>query len=224
MRQAGFEPALCSSEGAASYRLGYWRRGREEMDGARTTTGPGTSRLQGGCSDRLSYTGKRRARGVLPCRARHRRAGPEISPGAGCVSRTRDIRVTRAALCRLSCRRKWTKGQRRRFRNQATLQQGLPLRAERAPLANSGRSRCQTAKLPRSPKRCVSTQRKSYARNFHADRVTRAASPSIAATPIRARPNADDARGVKAKPCVRELCRAIRSLLPVRRRGWPAAG
>ena len=37
-------------------------------------------------------------------------------------------------------------GQRRRSGIEATLLQGLPLRAERAPLANSGRSRCQTAK------------------------------------------------------------------------------
>jgi hypothetical protein len=40
-----------------------------------------------------------------------------------------------------------TNGQRRRLQTKATLQQGLP-RSKRgaAPLANSGRSRCQTAK------------------------------------------------------------------------------
>jgi hypothetical protein len=30
--------------------------------------------------------------------------------------------------------------------NEATLQQGIPLHAKRTPLANSGRSQCQTAK------------------------------------------------------------------------------
>jgi hypothetical protein len=81
------------------------------------------------------------------------------------------FRVTRAALYQVQpSRRKLKNGQRRRFaKTKATLQQGLP-RSKRgaAPLANSGRSRCQTAKLvhlrmfedvrSRSLKRHVSAQ------------------------------------------------------------------
>jgi hypothetical protein len=47
-------------------------------------------------------------------------------------------------------------------------------------------------------------RRTSNARNLHAGRVTRAASPPIADTCLHGRPNADDARRVKAKTFVLE--------------------
>jgi hypothetical protein len=47
-------------------------------------------------------------------------------------------------------------------------------------------------------------RRQSYARNLHADRVTRAASPSLAATRARAHPGAESARGMTAKTFVLE--------------------
>jgi hypothetical protein len=104
-------------------------------------------------------------------------------------------------------------------RSKATLQQRRALRARcAAPLANSGRSRCQTAKLPRSPKRRVSTPTVVCTQPSrgprHARRVTIARRhPRACASGRRKR-----ARHDGENLCVRELCRAIRSLLPARRR------
>jgi hypothetical protein len=70
------------------------------------------------------------------------------SNGAGCVSRTRMFRVTRAALYLVQpSRRKLTNGQRRRSAKRMR-PCNRDYRSERnaAPLANSGRSRCQTTK------------------------------------------------------------------------------
>jgi hypothetical protein len=94
---------------------------------------PGTSRLQGGCSDRRSYAGKRRARGVLPLRARHRRAGPKnIAMCRLRESNTRPPRYEGGALPSELSRRKIDKWPAAALpQSKATLQQGLPLRAKR---------------------------------------------------------------------------------------------
>ena len=92
--------------------------------------------------------------------------------GAGCVSRTRMFRFTRAVLYLVQpSRRKLTNGQRRRLtKRKRPCNRDYRFEQSAAPLANSGRSRCQTAKhsvlrlrmsadmRSRSLKRCVSAQ------------------------------------------------------------------
>lgn len=119
-------------------------------------------------------------------------------------SNTRHPRYEGGALPSELSRRKWTNGQRRRFRNRkrpCNRDSRSEQSARRWPILDVHDVKQQSFHVRRND---AFRRRESYARNLHADRVTRAASPSIAATPTRARPNADDARGVKAKTFVLE--------------------
>ncbi len=116
------------------HRLSYEGENENENEwGPHHGIEPGTSRLQGGCSDRLSYAGERRARGVLPSRARHRRAGPKnIVMCRLRESSTRPPRYEGGALPAELSRRKIDKWPAAALpQSKATLQQGLPLRAKR---------------------------------------------------------------------------------------------
>ena len=160
-------------------------------------------------------------------RAEFCRAGQDIGDRSGNIawgrlreSNTRHPRYEGGALPSELSRRKIDKWPAAALpQSKATLQQGLPLRAERAPLANSGRSRCQTAKLPRSPKRCVSTQRVVCTQLSRGSRHARRVTIDRRHADTRASERGRCARREGENLCVRELCRAIRSLLPVRRRG-----
>lgn len=202
------------SEGAASCHLGYWRIRGEQ------------NKWRPHPVDRIDRCGRNGVR-AEPCRRETSTGRPDNTNGAGCVSRTRMFRVTRAALYLVQPSRQKTKMvSGAPPLREATLQQGLPLQAE-----------CGAA-----GQFWTFTMSNSETQYFHARRSdalrrrTRSCSHVVSAAALRTRryiqPDGVPARVGEAEPTHaqartgRNRCRClslwtIRSLLPVRRRAGP---
>lgn len=172
------------SEGAASCHLGYWRVGAFGANRTRNLRRTGALLFQlsyegeengkrwcphrrigvlpsdrSGCFDRTERCGRNGVR-AEPCRCETSTGRPDNMNGAGCVSRTRMFRFTRAALYLVQpSRQKGTNGQRRASAKGSDLATGTtaPSRVRRRwPILDVHDVKQRNAILPRAPKRCAS--------------------------------------------------------------------